>query len=120
MSTEKKAGIVYINSYFNRIFVSIFDENDELICIISSNDLDFDVTKHNIKSAATQVAAIAANSAKKAGLTTISMIYVKGPGQERVNAIQALKDAGLKIISIKDLTPIPHNGCRPSKRIKKS
>ena len=108
-------GIVHIRSSFNNTIVTITDVKGNAISWGSAGALGF---KGSIKStpyAAGQVAETAAKAAMEHGLKTVD-VEVKGPGSGREAAIRSLQSAGLEISSIKDVTPIPHNGCRPPKR----
>ena len=108
-------GIAHILATFNNTIVTIADRQGNVICWSTSGGSGFHGSRKSTPYAA-QVAAM--NAAKKAldmGLKEIE-VWVKGPGQGRESAIRSLQQAGLSITAIKDVTPIPHNGCRPPKR----
>jgi small subunit ribosomal protein S11 len=108
-------GIVNIKATFNNTLVSISDMNGEVLCIKSAGTVGFKGSRKSTPFAATRAAQDAARDARKMGMAEVE-VRVKGPGSGRESAITALQASGLKIISIEDVTPIPHNGCRPRKR----
>ena len=108
-------GEAHIHSSFNNTIVTITDTNGNTISCGSAGGLGFKGSRKSTPFAAGEVAETAAKSAMEHGLKTVE-VYVKGPGAGREAAIRALQSAGLEISSIKDVTPIPHNGCRPPKR----
>ena len=108
-------GEAHIHSSFNNTIVTITDTNGNTISWGSAGGLGFKGSRKSTPFAAGEVAETAAKSAMEHGLKTVE-VYVKGPGAGREAAIRALQSAGLEISSIKDVTPIPHNGCRPPKR----
>ena len=109
-------GAVHIRSSFNNTMVTVTDTNGNAISWASSGGLGFRGSKKSTPFAAQTAAETAAKAAIEAcGLKTVE-VYVKGPGQGRESAIRALQSAGLEVTMIKDVTPIPHNGCRPPKR----
>ena len=108
-------GEAHIHSSFNNTIVTITDTNGNTISWGSAGGLGFKGTKKSTPFAAGEVAETAAKAAMEHGLKTVE-VYVKGPGAGREAAIRALQSAGLELSSIKDVTPIPHNGCRPPKR----
>ena len=108
-------GAAHIHSSFNNTIVSITDSNGNVISWGSSGMLGFKGSRKSTPFAAGEVAGEAAKKAQEHGLKTVE-VFVKGPGAGREAAIRALQTAGLEISSIKDVTPIPHNGCRPPKR----
>jgi len=115
---EKKnieRGIAHIRSSFNNTIVTLTDVQGNAISWASAGGLGFRGSKKSTPFAAQQAAETAAKAAMEHGLKTVS-VYVKGPGSGREAAIRALQAAGLEVSSIKDVTPIPHNGCRPPKR----
>ena len=116
---EKKnieKGQVHIRSSFNNTIVTITDLNGNALSWASSGGLGFRGSRKSTPFAAQTAAETAAKAAIEAcGLKTVE-VFVKGPGQGREAAIRALQSAGLEVVSIKDVTPIPHNGCRPPKR----
>ena len=115
---EKKnveRGQVHIRSSFNNTMVTITDLEGNALSWASSGGLGFRGSRKSTPFAAQTAAETAAKAAMEYGLKTVE-VYVKGPGQGREAAIRALQTAGLEVVMIKDVTPIPHNGCRPPKR----
>jgi small subunit ribosomal protein S11 len=115
---EKKhvtSGVVYIQATFNNTFVTIADTGGNVVSWSSSGSLGFRGSRKGTPFAAQQAAQRAAQAARDQGMRTVE-VRVKGPGSGRESAIRALASAGLEIRSIKDVTPSPHNGCRPPKR----
>lgn len=108
-------GVVHISSTFNNTIVSITDPNGGVISWGSAGTVGFKGAKKGTPFAAQQAAEHAAQRAMEHGMRTVE-VYVKGPGSGRETAIRALQTAGLEVTLIKDVTPIPHNGCRPPKR----
>lgn len=109
-------GQVHIRSSFNNTMVTVTDTQGNAISWASSGGLGFRGSRKSTPYAAQMVAETAAKAAvENCGLKTVE-VYVKGPGQGREAAIRALQSAGLEVVMIKDVTPIPHNGCRPPKR----
>ena len=108
-------GIGFIKSTFNNTLVTLTDKYGNAISWASSGMVGFKGSRKNTPFAASQAAEKAANEAISRGLQTIE-VRIKGPGSGREAAVRALMTAGLKVTSIMDLTPIPHNGCRPPKR----
>ncbi len=108
-------GAAHIRSSFNNTIVTITDVNGNAISWASAGEMGFKGSRKSTPYAAQTAAETAAKAAMEHGLKTVE-VYVKGPGQGRESAIRALQTAGLEIVSIKDVTPIPHNGCRPPKR----
>ena len=108
-------GQVHIRSSFNNTMVTITDLEGNALSWASSGGLGFRGSKKSTPYAAQTAAETAAKAAMEHGLKTVE-VYVKGPGQGREAAIRALQTAGLEVVMIKDVTPIPHNGCRPPKR----
>jgi len=108
-------GTVYIRATFNNTLVTITDSNGDTLCSASAGTMGFKGSRKSTPFAATRAAESAAGKARKMGLQEVE-VRVKGPGSGRESAIRALQGAGLKIISIEDVTPIPHNGCRPRKK----
>jgi small subunit ribosomal protein S11 len=105
---------VYIQSSFNNTIVNITDERGNCIVWGSSGSSGFKGTKKGTPFAAQMTASAAAKKALELGVKQVS-VFVKGPGSGRETAIRALQAAGLVIMSIRDVTPIPHDGCRPPK-----
>ena len=108
-------GMAHIHSSFNNTIVTISDVQGNTISWASAGGLGFKGSRKSTPFAAGEVAETAAKAAMEHGLKTVE-VFVKGPGAGRESAIRALQTAGLEITSIKDVTPIPHNGCRPPKR----
>ncbi len=108
-------GAAHIRSSFNNTMVTITDLNGNALSWASSGGLGFRGSRKSTPFAAQTAAETAAKAAMEYGLKTVE-VYVKGPGQGREAAIRALQSAGLEVVMIKDVTPIPHNGCRPPKR----
>ena len=108
-------GAAHIRSSFNNTMVTITDLNGNALSWASSGGLGFRGSRKSTPIAAQTAAETAAKAAMEYGLKTVE-VYVKGPGQGREAAIRALQTAGLEVVMIKDVTPIPHNGCRPPKR----
>ena len=115
---EKKLvekGAAHIRSSFNNTIVTITDLNGNALAWASAGGLGFRGSKKSTPFAAQSAAETAAKNAQEYGLKTVE-VYVKGPGAGREAAIRSLQAAGLSVSMIKDVTPIPHNGCRPPKR----
>ena len=108
-------GAVHIRSSFNNTMVTITDLQGNALSWASSGGLGFRGSRKSTPYAAQMCAETAAKAAMEHGLKTVE-VYVKGPGQGREAAIRALQSAGLEVVMIKDVTPIPQNGCRPPKR----
>ena len=108
-------GIVNIKATFNNTLVTITDTNGDTICCGSGGTVGFKGSRKSTPFAAQRAAEKCARQAMRHGVREVE-IRVKGPGSGRESAISALQQAGLRISSIEDITPIPHNGCRPSKR----
>jgi len=108
-------GQAHIHSSFNNTIVTITDVQGNAISWASSGELGFKGSRKSTPFASQMAAETAAKAAMEHGLKTVE-VYVKGPGSGREAAIRALQTAGLEISMIKDVTPIPHNGCRPPKR----
>jgi small subunit ribosomal protein S11 len=115
---EKKfveRGQAHIQSSFNNTIVTITDTMGNALAWASAGELGFRGSRKSTPYAAQQAADTAASNAREYGLKTVE-VYVKGPGSGREAAIRALQAAGLEVVLIKDVTPVPHNGCRPPKR----
>lgn len=108
-------GYAYIQATFNNIIVTLTNKQGMVISWGSAGKAGFRGSKKNTPYAAQVAATDAAKVAHDSGLRTAE-VFVKGPGSGREAAIRALDSAGIKITKIKDVTPIPHNGCRPPKR----
>ena len=108
-------GAAHIRSSFNNTMVTITDLEGNALSWASSGGLGFRGSRKSTPYAAQTAAETAAKAAMEHGLKTVE-VYVKGPGQGREAAIRALQTAGLEVVMLKDVTPIPHHGCRPPKR----
>ena len=108
-------GAAHIQSTFNNTIVTITDVQGNAVSWASSGEMGFRGSKKSTPFAAQTAAETAAKVAVDHGMKTVE-VYVKGPGSGRESAIRALQTAGLEVTMIKDVTPIPHNGCRPPKR----
>ena len=108
-------GIAYIQASFNNIIVTLTNKGGEVITWGSAGKAGFKGSKKNTPYAAQMAATDAAQVGYDAGLRTIE-VFVKGPGSGREAAIRAIDASGIKITKITDVTPMPHNGCRPPKR----
>jgi small subunit ribosomal protein S11 len=108
-------GVVYIQATFNNTIVTIADPEGNVISWSSAGSLGFRGSRKGTPFAAQQAALTAANKAGESGLRTVE-VRVAGPGSGRESAVRALATAGLDVRAIKDVTPIPHNGCRPPKK----
>ncbi len=108
-------GAVHIQSTFNNTIVTITDTQGNAISWASAGGLGFRGSKKSTPFAAQTAAEVAAKAAKEHGLKSVQ-VFVKGPGAGREAAIRALQSEELEVTLIKDVTPIPHNGCRPPKR----
>ena len=109
-------GVAYIKSTFNNTIITIADEKGQVISWSSSGKAGFKGTKKGTPFAAQLAAETASKEAIDAvGMTSVD-VFVKGPGSGRETAIRSLQASGLDVESIKDITPFPHNGCRPKKR----
>ena len=115
VSKNIEAGVAHIRSTFNNTIVTISDLNGAVLSWASAGGQGFRGSRKSTPFAAQMAAETAAKAAMEHGLKRIE-VYVKGPGAGREAAIRALQAAGLEVESIKDVTPIPHNGCRPPKR----
>jgi small subunit ribosomal protein S11 len=109
------AGDAHISATFNNIIVSLTNKAGQVISWSSAGKMGFRGSKKNTPYAAQMASADAAKVAMDAGLKRVD-VFVKGPGGGREGAIRALSQAGIEISSIKDVTPMPHNGCRPPKK----
>ena len=107
--------VAHIKASFNNTLITITDANGETLCWDSAGTLGFKGSRKSTPFAAQRAAEKCANTAKKFGVVELE-VRVKGAGSGRESAITALQGAGMKISSIEDVTPLPHNGCRPKKR----
>ena len=110
-----QSGVVHIHASFNNTLVTVTDTNGDTLVRESAGTSGFKGSRKSTPFAAQRAAEQAASKARKMGLNEVE-VRVKGPGSGRESAITALQAAGLKIVSIEDITPIPHNGCRPRKK----
>ena len=115
VSKNIEAGVAHIRSTFNNTSVTISDTTGAVLSWASAGGMGFRGSRKSTPFAAQMAAETAAKAAMEHGLKRIE-VFVKGPGAGREAAIRALQAAGLEVESIKDVTPIPHNGCRPPKR----
>ena len=107
--------IVFIKETFNNTLITVTDVHGDTICWGSAGTVGFKGSRKSTPFAAQQAAQRCAGAAMRNGVREIE-VKVKGPGSGRESAISALQQAGLRITSIEDVTPLPHNGCRPPKR----
>jgi small subunit ribosomal protein S11 len=108
-------GVAHIQATFNNTIVSISDPEGNILCWASAGTVGFKGSRKSTPFAAQRAAEVCADRATKYGLKEVE-VKVKGPGAGRESAIQALQGAGLSVKSIEDVTPVPHNGCRPPKK----
>ena len=108
-------GVAHIRSTFNNTIVTITDKNGKAVSWASAGGIGFRGYRKSTPFAAQMAAEVAAKAAMEHGLKQVE-VYVKGPGAGREAAIRSLQATGLEVNMIKDVTPIPHNGCRPPKR----
>tara|TARA_B100001564_G_scaffold82244_1_gene66222 strand:- start:681 stop:1064 length:384 start_codon:yes stop_codon:yes gene_type:complete len=108
-------GQAHINATFNNIIISLTNTKGEVISWSSAGKMGFRGSKKNTPYAAQTAAEDAAKTAQEAGLRKVK-VFVKGPGNGRESAIRTLHNNGIEVIEIIDVTPVPHNGCRPPKR----
>lgn len=109
-------GIAHVNATFNNIIVTITDLQGNVVSWSAAGSHGFKGSRKSTPYAAQVTAEHVAKSAMTHGMKTIQEVRVKGPGAGRESALRALYTAGFNVIAIKDITPIPHNGCRPRKR----
>lgn len=108
-------GIAHVRATFNNTMITITDTAGETLCWASAGTVGFKGTRKSTPFAAQRAAETVAQAARRFGISEVE-IRVKGPGSGRESAITALQAAGLRIQSIEDVTPLPHNGCRPRKK----
>ncbi len=108
-------GIAHIKATFNNTLIMITDNNGEALCWASAGTVGFKGTRKSTPFAAQRAGEQCARAARKFGIQEVE-VRVKGPGAGRESAISALQAAGIRIQSIEDVTPLPHNGCRPAKK----
>ena len=111
----KKNGQAHIKCSFNNIIISLTNESGQVISWSSAGKMGIRGSKKNTPFAAQIATEDAVKKAYELGLRTVD-IFIKGPGAGRDSAIRAIQNAGLDVVSINDVTPLPHNGCRPPKR----
>lgn len=107
--------IVHVQSTFNNTIVTVTDANGDTLCWGSAGTIGYSGSKKSTPFAAQRAAEQAAASALKFGVKEVD-VRVKGPGSGRESAVRALQASGLRVLTIEDVTPLPHNGCRPRKR----
>ncbi len=115
---EKKfipQGKAYINATFNNTIISVTDPNGNVIAQRSAGALGFKGSRKSTAFAAQRAGEAVAKAALEHGTRTVD-VFIKGPGSGRESAMRAIQSGGLRVISIKDITPMPHNGCRPSRK----
>jgi len=108
-------GVAHIQASFNNTLITITDPDGNVVAWSSAGGIGFKGSRKGTPFAATQAAMNAANAAKTFGMRSVD-VRVKGPGSGRESAVRALQTVGLNVKVIRDVTPIPHNGCRPAKR----
>ncbi len=108
-------GDAHINATFNNIIIALTNKQGQVISWSSAGKMGFRGSKKNTPYAAQMAAADAAKVASEAGLKRVD-VFVKGPGAGREGAIRSLSQSGIEVTTIKDVTPLPHNGCRPPKK----
>jgi small subunit ribosomal protein S11 len=108
-------GDAHISATFNNIIISLTNKNGQVISWSSAGKMGFKGSKKNTPYAAQMASSDAAKTAFDAGLKRVD-VFVKGPGAGRESAMRALSQSGIEIVMIKDVTPLPHNGCRPPKK----
>ena len=111
----EQVGQVHIKASFNNIIISITNNQGQVISWASAGKMGFKGSKKNTPYAAQMAASNCAVVAVEAGMKKAE-VFVKGPGSGRESAIRTISNSGIEVLSIKDITPIPHNGCRPPKR----
>ncbi len=109
------SGQAHINATFNNIIISLTNNSGQIISWASSGKMGFKGSKKNTPYAASQAATDCGKVAYDLGLRKVE-VFVKGPGSGRESAIRTLQNTGLEVTIIKDITPMPHNGCRPPKK----
>ena len=107
--------IVHVQSTFNNTIVTVTDTNGDTLCWGSAGTIGYSGSKKSTPFAAQRAAEQAAAAALKFGVKEVD-VRVKGPGSGRESAVRALQASGLRVLTIEDVTPLPHNGCRPRKR----
>ncbi len=107
--------IAHVKATFNNTLVTITDLGGETLCWASAGTVGFKGTRKSTPFAAQRAGESAASSARKFGITEVE-VKIKGPGSGRESAVAGLQSGGLRVMSIEDVTPLPHNGCRPARR----
>lgn len=108
-------GDAHISASFNNLIISITNKNGQVISWSSAGKMGFKGSKKNTPYAAQMASADASKTAFDAGVKKVD-VYVKGPGSGRESSIRSLAQSGIEVVQIKDVTPLPHNGCRPPKK----
>ena len=108
-------GIAHIKSSFNNTIIAISDQEGNVLAWASAGNVGFKGSRKSTPYAAQQAAEVAARRAMEHGVRKVD-VQVKGPGSGRETAIRSIQNAGIEVTGIKDVTPVPHNGCRPPKR----
>jgi len=108
-------GIVHVKASFNNTMITVTDSSGATLCWASAGTVGFKGTRKSTPFAAQRAAETAASAARKFGIQEVD-VRIKGPGPGRESAVSALQAGGLKIQSIEDVTPLPHNGCRPRRK----
>ncbi len=114
-TTKITSGKIFITATFNNTLISITDTKGNVICWGSTGASGFKGSRKSTPFAATTAIEATVNKAKDRGLTTVQ-VFIKGPGSGRDAVLGVIRSSGLKVTQISDVTPIPHNGCRPKKR----
>lgn len=112
-----QVGQVHIKSSFNNILICFTNQNGDVVSWSSAGRMGFKGSKKGTPYAAQQAARDSSKVALESGISEVE-VFVKGPGQGRESAIRTIQSAGINITTIRDVTPVPHNGCRPPKRRK--
>ena len=107
--------VVHVRATFNNTLITITDQNGDVLCQTSAGTVGFRGSRKSTPFAAQRAAEEAATRARKMGVTEVE-VRVKGPGPGRESAVTALRGVGLRVSTIEDVTPLPHNGCRPRKK----
>ena len=108
-------GIAHVKATFNNTLITITDMNGETLCWQSAGTVGFKGTRKSTPFAAQKAAENVANAARKFGIQEVE-VRIKGPGSGRESAVNGLESGGLRVQSIEDVTPLPHNGCRPPRK----
>lgn len=109
-------GLAHVNASFNNVIIAVTDLNGNVIAWSSAGAQGFKGSRKSTPYAAQLTAEVVGRAAQEHGVKTLQEVRVKGPGAGRESALRALQTVGFNVISIKDITPVPHNGCRPRKR----